>query len=74
MVNYDEDEGDNERSTLLNPEQGNVDSLKKKNIDMISVSAVKNENLGNTGYSNVSYTIRHLQSWSIHTSDIRSGK
>ena len=29
MVNYDEDEGDNERSTLLNPEQGNVDSLKK---------------------------------------------
>ena len=73
MVNYDEDEYDNERSTLLNPEQGNVDSL-KKNIDMISVSAVKNENLGNTGYSNVSYTIRHLQSWSIHTSDIRSGK
>ena len=29
MVNYDEDEGDNERSTLLNPEQGNVDSYKK---------------------------------------------
>ena len=29
MVNYDEDEGDNERSTLLNPEQGNVDSNKK---------------------------------------------
>ena len=28
MVNYDEDEGDNERSTLLNPEQGNVDSFK----------------------------------------------
>ena len=32
MVNYDEDEYDeydNERTTLLNPEQGNVDSLKK---------------------------------------------
>lgn len=39
MVNYDEEEGDNERSTLLNPEQGNVDSL-KKTIGMISVSAV----------------------------------
>ena len=40
---------------------------------MISVSAVKNENLGNTGYSHVSYIIRHLQSWSI-TPNIPTGK
>ena len=51
MVNYDEDEGDNERSTLLNPEQGNVDSYKKTSTDMISVSAAKNEILANKGGS-----------------------
>ena len=49
MVNYDEDEGDNERSTLLNPEQGNVDSYKKTSTDMISVSAAKNGILSNKG-------------------------
>ena len=32
MVNYDEDEGDNERSTLLNPEQGRL-TLSKNSVD-----------------------------------------
>ena len=32
MVNYDEDEGDNERSTLLNPEQGML-TLSKNSVD-----------------------------------------
>ena len=32
MVNYDEDEGDNERSTLLNPEQGTL-AFSKNGVD-----------------------------------------
>ena len=34
MVNYDEDEGDNERSTLLNPEQGRL--THSKNVSIVA--------------------------------------